>query len=158
MQSYELDKTVWTEQDYEVMGWHDCRLWAMVADTEAFEFSLDIDYIFQWVKPGPGETYFKFWICPVTMVFENAHTVRINIESQLGFIELDHLHKEEERKNEYTGLIEHLYRFECQEGEVSLRASGYKMYVRQLPRLTQAQSLDFAVRGGISVEKMFVTA
>ncbi len=70
MESCELEKSVWTEQDYEVMGWHDCRLWAMVADIDAFEFSLDLDYIFKWVQPGPGETYFKFWVCPVTMVFK----------------------------------------------------------------------------------------
>lgn len=154
MESGELEKSVWTEQDYEVMGWHDCRLWAMVADIDAFEFSLDLDYIFKWVQPGPGETYFKFWVCPVTMVFENAHRVSINIESQQGFIEIDHLHREEESKLEHGRLTEHLYRFECQEGQVSLRATGYKMFVRQPPRLTQGQYLDIKVRGGISVEKV----
>jgi hypothetical protein len=158
MESYELEKTVWTEHDFDIMGWHDCRLWAMAADTEAFEFSLDLDYIFQWVKPGPGEIHFKFWVCPVTMVFENVHKVTIDIESQQGIIDIDHLHKEEERTLDRGGLSEHLYRFECQEGEVSLRATGYKMYVRQPPRLIQEQHLDVRMRGGISIEKNYVAA
>jgi Protein kinase domain len=51
-------------------------------------FLVDLDCIFKWVHPGEEETYVRFWIAPVTMVFENAHAVRIDIESQLGAIEV----------------------------------------------------------------------
>lgn len=30
-------------------------------------------HIFKWVQPGEGETYFRFWVAPVTMVLESAH-------------------------------------------------------------------------------------
>lgn len=44
----------------------------------------------------------------------------------------------------------HTYRFECQEGEITVKATGFKMYVRQKPKLIQVQSLDLSERGGIS--------
>ena len=150
---YHLEKPLWTADDFEVMGWHDSRVWAMVADEEKFEFAVDLDYIFKWVHPGPGETYFKFWVAPVTMVFENAYDVTIDIESRQGGIEVADLHREEPKPTPSGTLTDYLFRFECQEGAISLRATGYRMYVRSEPRLMQGQCFSLEERGGISVER-----
>lgn len=150
---YRLEKPLWTADDFEVMGWHDSRLWAMVADEERFEFAMDLDYIFNWVHPGPDETYFKFWVAPVTMVFENAYDVTINIESRQGGIEVADLHREDSKPAPNGALTDYRFRFECQEGEISLRATGYRLYVRSEPRLMQAQCFSLEERGGISVER-----
>jgi hypothetical protein len=32
------------------MGWHDARIYAVAFLQETFEFALDIDYIFEWVR------------------------------------------------------------------------------------------------------------
>ncbi|ODS63960.1 MAG: hypothetical protein ABS41_03875 [Arenimonas sp. SCN 70-307] len=150
---YHLEKPLWTDADFEVMGWHDSRVWAMAADEERFEFAMDLDYIFEWVHPGPGETYFRFWVAPVTMVFENAYDVTFDIESQQGVIEVADLHREEPKPTPNGALTDHLFRFECQEGEISLRATGYRMYVRSEPRLMHGQCFSLEERGGISVER-----
>jgi hypothetical protein len=153
---YQLEKVLWTSDDFEVMGWHDSRVWAMVAAEESFEFAMDLDYIFKWVHPEPGETYFKFWLAPVTMVFENAHDISIEIESPQGGIEVADLHREEPKPTPNGALTDYLYRFECQEGVISLRATGYRLYVRMEPRLMQSQCFSLAERGGISVERRAV--
>jgi hypothetical protein len=153
---FQLQKPIWTADDFEVMDWHDSRVWAMVADEEKFEFAMDLDYIFKWVHPGPGETYFKFWVAPVTMVFENAYDISIEINSSQGRIQVDHLHCEDAKPTPNGALIDYLYRFECQEGELSLRATGYRLYVRAAPRLTQRQCFALEDRGGISVERRAV--
>ena len=150
---YKLEKKIWTDQDFDIMGWHDCRLWALLGIIESFEFVLDLDYIFKWEDPSPGETNFKFWVSPVTMVFENAHDVKIDIESQQGLIQIDNLFKSEERKLGKSDLFDYLYQFICQEGDVTFRSTGYKMYVRQPPQLIQRQYLALNIRGGISVER-----
>jgi hypothetical protein len=153
---YQLEKALWTSDDFEVMGWHDSRVWAMVAAEESFEFAMDLDYIFKWVHPAPGETYFKFWVAPVTMVFENAHDIRIEIESSQGGIEVADLHREEPKPTPSGALTDYQYRFECQEGTISLRATGYRLYVRSEPRLMQGQSFSLTERGGISVDRRAV--
>ena len=77
-----------------------------------FEFMFDLDYIFRWIQPGQGETYFRFWVAPVTMVFESAHTVKIDIESPQGSIEVADLHREAPEPIRDGEIFQHRYRFE----------------------------------------------
>lgn len=153
VEAYALEKSVWTEEGFEVMSWHDSTLWAMLANAEEFEFLFDLDYIFKWVHPRKGETHFKFWVAPVTMVFENAHEVKIDIGSSQGCIEIVDLLMENPKPTPNGEYTEHTYRFECQEGEISLKATGFKMYVRQNPTLSQGQGLGLKDRKGISFER-----
>ncbi|WP_406611343.1 hypothetical protein [Agarivorans sp. JK6] len=150
MSAYDLEKEVWTEADFKVMGWHDASIWSMVSNAAQFEYLLDLDYIFKWVHPKESETYFKFWVAPVTMVFVNAFDVKIDIESQQGLIEVADLYMENPELTPNGKFTSHTYRFECQEGEITVKATGFKMYIRQKPKLIQGQSFELAERGGIS--------
>jgi hypothetical protein len=55
-----LSKAVWTDADFPVMGWHDCRIHAVsVAEHEddtlpPTRLLLDLDYIVRWVDPAPS--------------------------------------------------------------------------------------------------------
>jgi hypothetical protein len=149
MKTYELEKTVWTEKEFATLGWHDSKVWGFWANTEEYEFSIDLDYLFKWVEPAEEDTYYKFWVAPVTMVFENAHSIEFDILSQLGEIEVANLHMENERKTPNGKLDQFDFRFECQEGEIKISATGFKLYARKQPILQQSQSLCFAQRGGI---------
>ena len=150
METYELEKAVWDDRDFDLMGWHDARIWSMLANVDAFEFMFDLDYPFRWIQPGQGETYFRFWVAPVTMVFESAHTVKIDIESPQGSIEVADLHREAPEPIRNGEIFQHRYRFKCHDGEISLKATGFKMYVRQTPVLVQAQALTLHQRNGVS--------
>ena len=61
------------------MGWHDSRIHAVAFLTEKFELAFDIDYILRWVQPSEDE-YHRFWVAPATLVFENIHEVKFDIE------------------------------------------------------------------------------
>lgn len=148
-EDYELEKPIWDDGDFEQMSWHDVTVWSAMSDRETFEYALDLDYIFQWVHPGEGETHFKFWVAPVTMVFENAHSILIDIESMGGTIEIIELLREDPSLT-WNGLwTQHRYRFDCREGEISLSSTGFKMFVRRKPQLLQGQTLGLKDRGGI---------
>jgi hypothetical protein len=122
----------------------------MLANTEEYELLIDLDYIFNWVHPTGDEKYFKFWVAPVTMVFENAYDVKLDIESQQGEIEVADLHMENPRKTKNGLFTEYTFRFDCQEGEITLTATGYKLYVRKTPILLQGQNISYAERGGVN--------
>jgi hypothetical protein len=151
--SYRLEKPIWSDADFAEMGWHDATLWSMAANPDSFEFLLDLDYIFQWVQPAEGETYFKFWVAPVTMVFENAHSIVVAIESQQGSIEIADLFREDPTPTPGGDLIQHTYRFECQEGEIRVRATGFKIFVRKSPALMRQQSFSLEARDGVSFSR-----
>lgn len=109
--------------------------------------SFDLDYIFKWVDPIEPDVYVKFWVAPVTMVFENAVNIKFDTESQQGLIEIADLLMGNPKFTPNEKFTEYTFRFECQEGKISLQATGFKMYVRQAPILTRHQSLEFKPRG-----------
>ena len=83
-EDYTIEKWIWTEADFEVMGWHDNRIYALAFSADTFELILDIDYIFKWINPEPGETFFQFWTAPATLVFQNVYDVEFDILTTTG--------------------------------------------------------------------------
>jgi hypothetical protein len=152
-QEYKVEKWIWTEADFDEMGWHDSQIHAIAFSPEDFELIFDIDYIFAWIDPEPNETYFRFWVSPATLVFKNVHDLELEIDSYNGNLEIDNLKREDEglpANAEYIGKAsEWLWTIECKEGEIRFRSVGYEEFIRTAPRLTQSQTLD-RKPGGIS--------
>ena len=153
MSTSSLEKTVWTHEDFEVMGWHDATIWSMHANVDDFEFLIDLDYIFEWIHPQENETYFKFRVVPVTMVFEFMHSVNFDIESAHGEFEVQDLFMENPTPTPDGKSTSYTFRFECQEGEISLKSTGFKMYVREEPKLMSQQRFGLIERGGINFNR-----
>ena len=150
-QEYKPEKWIWTEADFEVMGWHDSRIHAIAFSPEDFELVFDIDYIFDWIDPQSNETYFKFWVAPATLVFKNVHEVELEIDSYNGNLEIDNIKRGDERlplNAEYIGKAsEWLWTIECTEGEIRFRSAAFEEFIRRAPQLTQSQTLDRKTRG-----------
>jgi len=126
MESYRLDKARWDDSDFREMGWHDATLWSFVANPDQFEFLLDLDYIFKWVKPKKDDSFFNFWVAPVTMVFNNVSGVVIDIESAQGAIQIADLHRGGPETAPNGKTTQYSYRIECQEGAISLTATEFQ--------------------------------
>jgi hypothetical protein len=154
LEQYEVEKWIWTDADFEQMGWHDSWVYAIAFLPETFEFALDLDYIFRWVHPAPGETYFKFWVVPATLVFSDVDELNINLEIGYGggleIADINRTDPQEIQAGDYAGQNTWRYVIETQEGEISLRAYSYKQYIRKKPVFGQAQALEMDVRGGVS--------
>ena len=150
---YNLEKMIWTESDYDKMGWHDSKIHAISFRPDKFEFLLDLDYIFEWVNPSDNEQDYKFWVSPVTMVFENTYDVCFDIKTDSG-LEIQDIKRDSPRKPKNADYIskeiEWLWSIECLQGNISLRSVGYKMYVKSDPILLNTQSFDLDQRNGIN--------
>ena len=149
-QEYGLEKWVWTEADFDEMGWHDSQIHALAFLPEHFELAFDIDYIFQWLHPASNETQFKFWVAPATLIFENVYDVEFDIDSYNGGLEIDNIRREDARpprNAEHAGREnEWLWVIECQEGEIKFRSVGYNQFIRSAPQLGQTQAIDLKTR------------
>ena len=143
MKNYKPEKLVWSESDFEIMGWHVCPIYGIhFADNVA----LDIDYIFKWVL-SEKDSHYEFWISPATLVFEQARNLRIEIDLDfVNGLEIDEIHQEKLENNEYK------YHLETQEGDIHLIASGYRQYIRKNPIIKQSQCLSEEERDGYSFE------
>lgn len=68
--NYEPEKYLWTDADFEQMGWHDNTIYQINLTKDDLE--LDIDYIFQWNEPDVEGLPFTFWISPSTLIFTDV--------------------------------------------------------------------------------------
>jgi len=84
---------------------------------------------------------------PATLVFDNAADVRISLNPEADGCPIimtvirDSVLAEE-------GQPTWLWRFECLQGEITLRATGYRQFIRRRPVLASSQSFSEAERGG----------
>jgi hypothetical protein len=147
-----LSKATWTDADFSVMGWHDCRVHAMSIGEYADDtlpparMLLDLDYIVQWVQPTGRDRHFTFWIAPATLVFERAW----DIDGRLGPLHEGMEIADVHRLDSPDSNPEPLWHIEGRNFEYRLRALGYTQHLRLPPQHVPRQALTSAERAGIS--------
>ena len=152
MTDYVPDKWIWTEADFEQMGWHDIQIRAIAFRPANFEFVLDIDYIFQWVQPQE-DSFYRFWVSPATLVFKNVYDLRIDLEpyTEVCILEVNRTEPSVPRNAKAIGAENDWHwLLGCTAGEIGFRSIGFDQYTRRFPKLSKAQSLTEEERGGFS--------
>jgi hypothetical protein len=148
----ELSKATWSDEDFSVMGWHDCRVHAISVgeyDDDTLppaRLLMDLDYIVRWVDPVRPASHFTFWVAPATLVFERAWDITGEFGPLHELLEIADLHRLEPPDNS----PEPSWHIEGQSFDIRLRADGYRQYLRRPPRHIPQQILTTAQRGGIS--------
>ena len=154
-----LEKNIWTEKDYNQMGWHDCTIYAMAFKENDISHELynqlifDIDYIFEWVNPSANENFFTFWVAPCTLIFKNVWEVKTELELpgkdraefNLEISDLKWTNRTAPKNSDYQNwVIETHYN-----GKIEFASKGYVQIVRKLPMHKRGQQLNFEQRNGI---------
>lgn len=134
-------KEVWTDADFEEMGWHDSHIHAISFPNENLGISLDIDYLFKWVLDDKSNRY-KFWASPCTLFFFNVVNLKIDIDFQ-NTIELSILNINRDNPRLPAAGEITLWDFEIttDKGHIKFESSGYKQVVRKQPIFSQSQVL-----------------
>jgi hypothetical protein len=154
--SYQLDKSLWTDLDFDTMGWHDCMIYA-ISFGDSNQLLFDIDYIFKWVQTG--KTY-KFWVSPCTLIFENVYDIEFQIDSFSGGLQVDDISRENPRRPQNADFIgigtEFNWNLETLQGSILFKSVGYKQHVRQNPKFINGQYFELNERGGISFDTRLI--
>ncbi|EFH85362.1 hypothetical protein [Ktedonobacter racemifer] len=152
MESYSLEKRIWTQDDFEHMGWHDSTIHAMAFVLNEWDIGFDIDYLLQWINPTPPETHFSFWVAPATLIFHNVSDVKCDYDwSHATQLTLQGIKRSDKRQTP-NGMSEWLWTLDGNEGTIQFFATGYTQYFRRSPLLQESQTLSLEKRGGISFE------
>jgi hypothetical protein len=140
--TYELEKRIWTDKDFDNMGWHDSHIYR-IRFTEDLE--LDIDYILQWNQPDLEGLAFTFWIAPATLVFKRIKDLSFEFDTELeGSFEIDYI--ERENTNQWTIITRH--------GDIRFISEGYEQFIRQDPSFQFGQTISYIERNGYSLERV----
>ena len=79
MEPYTLEKWIWTDDDFDKMGWHDATIYGIRLDQN---LNLDIDYIFKWNQPEVEGFQFTFYVAPCTLVFKDIQEMKFEISQE----------------------------------------------------------------------------
>lgn len=142
-------KEIWTELDYDQMGWHDSYIHAIVFPLEKFRFILDIDYIFQW-ELNPESQSYNFWVAPCELTFQNIYNLSVNIDFK-NHIGLEILDISRPSCRDTGKAIMWSYKIECSQGQIEFEAMGYTQRIKSQPVLSESQVIlrDYDLNGSI---------
>jgi hypothetical protein len=142
MENYTLEKWIWTEADFDNMGWHDASIYGMKLNSDLY---FDIDYIFKWNQPEVAYFRFTFYVAPCTLIFKDIQEVSFELIQPLygNRMEIEDIKLEVIHGKHYYTIITQL-------GHISFSASGYTQTVRMYPSFQLEQTIAFDERGGIS--------
>ncbi len=156
---FKLEKSIWTHDDFEEMGWHDSNIYGLTIEKSeenwSADFLLDIDYIFKWVQPIPPAQTFTFWVAPCTLIFKECFDLHIDFKTDGGCLDLMEIadlylkSKTEQEKNKFV----YEWIIELQQGQISLKSIGLEQIVRQQPQYVHGQTLGFDERGKINFSR-----
>lgn len=131
-------KSVWTDDDFSVMGWHDAQLYSVDFPDEFQKIKLDIDYLFKWHWQ---EGRCMGWdVAPCDIVFHNVSRFRmdVNMGDNVPVCILD-VRRSNERS--ITKLTLWDYQIELNLGMIAFSATGYVQTLRQEPIFSETQNL-----------------
>ena len=138
--TYDLEKKIWTESDFDKMGWHDNHIYK-IRLTEDLE--LDIDYILKWNQPDLEGLHFTFWIAPTTLVFKSIKD--LNFEFDTGSEDSFEI-EDIDRENVQWTII-------TRKGDIQFTSDGYEQFIRQEPSFQFTQTKSYIERNGIRFTK-----
>lgn len=142
MVSYKLEKRLWTEADFEVMGWHDSHIYRIRLSED---LEMDIDYILKWNEPDVKGLHFTFWVAPATLVFKRVANLSFELETGLDdCFEIEDI--ERTNSNEWTIIT--------RVGNIQFTSEGYEQFIRQDPSFQFGQTISFAERNGYSLDRV----
>ncbi|MBX9732445.1 MAG: hypothetical protein K2X37_00125 [Chitinophagaceae bacterium] len=144
-------KKVWTENDFEQMSWHDCKIYAMAFGVNKNEVIFDIDFVLKWSTPSKDQEQYNFLVAPATLIFKNVYN--INIDVTTTDITIDGIYRENPAKPKNAAHIieqvEYDWYIETNNGEISFKSVGFTQHLRKESVYSSSQSLDLNQRGGI---------
>lgn len=144
MKEYNLEKWIWTESDFEQMGWHDSTIYGIKL---AENLMLDIDYIFQWNQPEIEGLPYTFFIAPCTLIFDEPQGLGFELIQSFDnkWIEIEDIEKEAIGNGFRWTII-------TQQGDISFTSPTFRQIVRQQPSFQFFQAVPYDERGGISFD------
>lgn len=132
------EKSVWTEDDFPVMGWHDAQLYSLGFPDASLQLKLDIDYLFKWHwKDGRCNGWD---VAPCDLVFDNVSNLRIDIDmGNMVPLCISDIRRNNDRFIDKPGLWD--YPIELELGMITFSATGYVQTLRQQPVFSETQNL-----------------
>src|SRR5437868_14837664 len=127
IEQYELEKWIWTENDLQILGWHDVKIYGVQFNEDLL---LDIDYIFKWNDPEIEGFPFTFWISPATLIFKRPIGLSFELTQSFddNWLEIEDIEMEISEQMKHWVIL-------TRQGSISFFANSFNQIIRRKPIL-----------------------
>lgn len=141
----EKPNRVLTEAEAGVESFHDCHVQGLRWRRDEFIFSIDLQYILQWIEPSEATAgAYRFLVSEAQLVFRSTSELKISMDWSGAALDaaISVLRVLESRKTP-NGQVERLFELEFADpdGRISLWSTGYDVILRDDPVVSSVPSI-----------------
>jgi len=131
----EVEKDIWTEKDFDVLGWHDATIYSIVFDYPNYQMIFDTDYILEWKSDLT-----QYRVTKSKLIFNNIHGLKISLDFGMTFeIIIMDIERSDKRYTPNQKFEEWKYKIITELGEIEFYATGFTMWTDKLPEWSNSQ-------------------
>lgn len=135
---YTLEKSNWTDADFDQLRWQDVTIYQMALNGD---LEMDIDYIFQRNEPEVKGLIPTYCVAPCTLVFKQISDLKFDMDViRHDAFKIDYI-----ERGPYWTIV-------TKNGEMHFSSDEFEMFVRQQPTLQYKSAIGLE-RGGYSLER-----
>ena len=131
--------TNWTDQDFEVMDWHDNFIDSISFPSENLILKLNIDYILEWIKPDNEELY-QFKVALAKLEFYNVLNLTIDLAfSNTACLYIDEILRSNRRLSPNRKGFLWDYKIKTDKGSITFDSTGFTQTLISQPQISHSQ-------------------
>lgn len=135
-------KQIWTDADFPIMSWHDCKIYSFLFGPSDFQLSFDIDYIKEWKKDESRGIYL-FNVVAATLIFKNVYDINCSLFST--DVVIQDIERTSPRSPRNAAYIENEFEYDwtinTNNGEISFISVGFAQHSKGESIFSERQSL-----------------
>ena len=136
---------VLSETDATPESFHDCHVQGVRWHRDSFSFSMDMQYILEWIPPADGASGYRFSISEAELTFRSVDELKITMDwtGSAPDAQISSIRVLESRRTP-NGASQRLFEIEFNDPDalISLWSTGYELTLLRAPVLSRTQSIS----------------
>jgi hypothetical protein len=130
---------IWTENDFEVMSWHDNMVHSIGFPKKDLRLSIGLDYILEWKRISETNKY-QFLVAPAILEFFNVLNLKISLRfGEYTGLYIDEIERKNERKSPNGQCLVFDYIIVTDRGKIEFFSTGFQQKLTDVPKGTNSQ-------------------
>jgi len=138
---------VLSESEAKPASFHDCRVHGLRWRREQFTFSMDVQYILEWIEQSGGSSDYRFSISEGRLTFQNVDDLKVSmdwsgaaLDSRIASIQVP------KTRTTPNGTVQRRFEIEFSEPEavISLWSTGYEVELLREPVISPVTSIPLS--------------
>ena len=135
---------VLSETEATPESFHDCHVHGVRWHRDSFSFSMDIQYILEWIPPADGVDHYRFSVAEAELTFRSVDELKITMDWTGSALDaqISTIRVLETRRTPNGALDRHFeIEFSDPDALISLWSTGYELKLLRSPVSSSLQSI-----------------